>query len=194
MGTAVKTEGTAAPGRNNRAFEFLRDIPKQLLIAGKWVPAQAGGTFHTINPATEEVLATVAEGDARDVDAAVKAAREAFENGPWPRIRPHQRTEYLLKIAELVHKHADELAHVITLDNGKPISEARNEVARTAEVFRLCSTTPYVSRLVFAARLFRGMARSRWWHGKSPRPSHAATLSFSSPRNKPLCLHSPSAS
>src|SRR5580704_2442895 len=102
MGTAVKTEGTAAPRRNNRAFEFLRDIPKQLLIAGKWAPAQSGGTFPTINPATEEVLATVEEGDARDVDAAVKAAREAFENGLWSSITPHQRTKYLLKIAELV--------------------------------------------------------------------------------------------
>src|SRR5260370_29393534 len=124
MGTAVKTEATAAHGTNNRAFEFLRDIPKQLLIAGKWVPAQSGGTFSTLNPATEEDLATVAEGDAPDVDAAVKAAREAFENGPWPRITPHQRTKCLLKIADLVQKHADELAHVITLDNGKPISEA----------------------------------------------------------------------
>src|SRR5882762_9149269 len=135
MGTTVKTEETAAHGTNNRAFEFLHDIPKQLLIAGKWVPAQSGKTFSTISPATEEVLATVAEGDAPDIDAAVKAAREAFENGPWPRIRQHQRTEYLLKIAELVQEHAGELAHVITLDNGKPISEARNEVARTIEVF-----------------------------------------------------------
>src|SRR5216684_5100118 len=102
MGTAVKTEETAAYGRNNRAFEFLRDIPKQLLIAGKWVPAQSGKTFPTINPATEEVRATVAEGDAPDIDAAVKAAREAFENGSWPRITPHQRTKCLLKIADLV--------------------------------------------------------------------------------------------
>ena len=77
----------------------------------------------------------MAEGDSPDVDAAVQAAREAFENGSWPRISPHQRTGSLLKIADLVQKHADELAHVITLDNGKPISEARNEVARTAEVF-----------------------------------------------------------
>src|SRR5260370_20267142 len=135
MGTAVKPEGTEADGRNSGAFEFLRDIPKQLLIAGKWVPAESGRTFPTINPATEEVLATVAEGDAPDVNAAVKAAREAFENGSWPRITPHQRTKCLLKIADLVQKHADELAHVITLDNGKPISEARNEVARTIEVF-----------------------------------------------------------
>jgi acyl-CoA reductase-like NAD-dependent aldehyde dehydrogenase len=135
MGMAVKTEGTAAYETNSRAFEFLRDIPKQLLIAGKWVPAQSGKTFPTVNPATEEVLATVAEGDAPDVDAAARAARGAFENGLWSRITPHQRTEYLLKIAELVQKHADELAHAITLDNGKPISEARNEVTRTTEVF-----------------------------------------------------------
>src|SRR5258708_36148835 len=135
MGREGEREGREGEGKNKRAFEFLRDIPKQLLIAGKWVPAQSGKTFPTISPATEEILATVAEGDAADVDAAVTAAREAFENGLWPRIRPHQRTEYLLKIAELVQQHADELAHVITLDNGKPISEARNEVARTIQVF-----------------------------------------------------------
>jgi acyl-CoA reductase-like NAD-dependent aldehyde dehydrogenase len=135
METRVKTDGTAARGTKNRTVEFLGDIPRQLLIAGKWVAAQSGRTFSTVNPATEEILATVAEGDAADVDAAVNAAREAFENGPWPRITPHQRTKYLLKIAELVQKHADELAHVITLDNGKPIAEARSEVARTAEVF-----------------------------------------------------------
>ena len=135
MERAAKTDGMAAHRTNNPAFEFLHDIPKQLLIAGEWVPARSGKTFPTINPATEEELATVAEGDAPDVDSAVRAAREVFENGPWPRITPRQRTKYLLKIGELVQKHADELAHVITLDNGKPISEARNEVARTAEVF-----------------------------------------------------------
>lgn len=128
-------DATAAHETNNRAFEFIHDIPKQLLIAGRWVPAQSGRTFPTINPATEEALATVAEGDGPDVDAAVKAARESFENGRWPRVTPHQRAKCLLKIAELVQKHGDELAHVITLDNGKPLSEARNEVARTAEVF-----------------------------------------------------------
>jgi acyl-CoA reductase-like NAD-dependent aldehyde dehydrogenase len=134
MGTAMKTEATAAHGTNNRAFEFPNDIPKQLLIAGKWLRAQSGETFPTINPTTEEVLAIVAEGGAADVDAAVKAAREAFESSQWPRISPHQRTEYLLKIAELVQENSDELADVITLDNGKPIAEARNEVGRTIEV------------------------------------------------------------
>lgn len=135
METAPKIRETAAYERKERAFEFLRDIPKQLLVAGRWVPAHSGKNFETINPATEEVLARVAEGEALDVDDAVKAAREAFEEGPWLRIRPHQRAEYLLKIAQLMQMHAEELACLITLDNGKPISEARNEVARAVEVF-----------------------------------------------------------
>src|SRR5260370_24740762 len=98
MGRAVKTEETAAHGSNNRAFEFLRDIPKQLLIAGKWVSAQSGRTFPTLNPTTEEILATVAEGSAPHIHAAVKATREAFEKAPFPRIMPHHRSASLFKI------------------------------------------------------------------------------------------------
>lgn len=120
---------------HRRTSELVESVPKQLLIAGRWVSAQAGSTFETVNPATEEILATVAEGRGADVDEAVKAAREAFEGGAWPRMRPHERTLYLLKIAELLEAHADELATLITLDNGKPIHEARAEVGRAVEVF-----------------------------------------------------------
>src|SRR5579875_760169 len=76
---------TSAP-----VLDFLKR-PKNLLIGGKWVPAKSGKTFETINPANEEVLALVAEGDKADVDAAVDCARKAFEQGKWPSFKPHQR-------------------------------------------------------------------------------------------------------
>ncbi|MGH7915056.1 MAG: aldehyde dehydrogenase family protein, partial [Candidatus Binataceae bacterium] len=74
--------------------------------------------------------------DKADVDEAVQVARKAFEEGQWSRMGPHQRTRYLLKIADLIERHGDELAELITLDNGKPISESVSEVARTVETFR----------------------------------------------------------
>lgn len=116
--------------------EFLGSGPKKLLIGGKWAPSKSGKTFETINPATEEVLALVAEGDKCDIDDAVKAARKAFEEGKWPALGPHQRARYLFRIAELIEAHGDELAELITLDNGKPIGESLSEVARTAQTFR----------------------------------------------------------
>ena len=89
------------------------------------------------NPANEEVLALVAEGDKADVDEAVKAARKAYEEGKWSKIGPHQRARFLLKIAELIDQHADELAELETLDNGKPLWESRNiDIPGAAETFR----------------------------------------------------------
>jgi acyl-CoA reductase-like NAD-dependent aldehyde dehydrogenase len=64
------------------------------LIGGKWVPSKSGKTFETINPANEEVLALIAEGDKADVDEAVKAARKAYEDGKWGKITPHQRARW----------------------------------------------------------------------------------------------------
>ena len=95
-------------------------------IDGQWLPAQSGRTFDTINPATEEVIAQVAEGDAADVDLAVKAARKAFESGPWSRMDARDRGRLILKLADLIESEADELAALETLDNGKPIRDARN--------------------------------------------------------------------
>src|ERR1700730_10078424 len=133
---AVPSIEKAAHGVTSSAvLGFLRK-PKQLLIGGKWVPAKSGKTFETINPANEEVLGLVAEGDKADVDEAVKAARKAFEVGKWPSMGPHQRARYLFKIADLIEANTDDLAQLITLDNGKPIGESIIEVGRTAETFR----------------------------------------------------------
>ena len=106
------------------------------MIDGKWVEALSGKTFETVNPATGEVLARVAEADADDVDRAVKAARAAFERG-WGESNPFHRTRLLLKIADLIEEHNDELAQLETLDNGKPIFESGNiDVPGAAETFR----------------------------------------------------------
>ena len=97
----------------------------QLFIGGQWVPSQSGKTFETINPATEEVIATVAEGDAADVDLAAKAARKAFEGGPWSTMDARDRGRLMNKLADLIEEEADELAALESLDNGKPIRDAK---------------------------------------------------------------------
>src|SRR5579885_2231638 len=95
---------------SSAALDFLKASPKKLLIGGKWLAAKSGKTFETLNPATEEVLALVAEGDKADVDEAVKAARKALEEGKWSKLGPHQRARFLLRIADAIDAHADELA------------------------------------------------------------------------------------
>lgn len=136
MAAAAPSIESAAAGATVAAREFLKDSPKKLLIGGKWVAAKSGKTFETINPANEEVLGLVAEGDQADVDEAVRAARKAFESGKWHSMGPHQRARYLFTIADLIEAHTDELAELVTLDNGKPIGESIIEVGRTADTFR----------------------------------------------------------
>jgi len=97
----------------------------QLLIGGKWCDSVSGKTFQTVNPATEEVIAEVAEGDAADIDLAAKAARDALENGPWSKMDARDRGRLINKLADLLEENFDELSALETLDNGKPISDAR---------------------------------------------------------------------
>lgn len=97
----------------------------QLFIDGQWVDAASGKTFETIHPATEEVIANVAEGDAEDIDRAVKAARRAFDEGPWRTMDARDRGKLMLRLADLIEEELDYLAALETLDNGKPISDAR---------------------------------------------------------------------
>jgi aldehyde dehydrogenase (NAD+) len=97
---------------------------KRMLINGEWVNAASGKTFESRNPATGELLATVAEGDAEDINRAVAAARAAFE-GPWSKFKPYERQSLLLKIADLVEKNFDELSTLDTLDMGAPVSRTR---------------------------------------------------------------------
>ena len=97
----------------------------QCFIDGKWVPAVSGKTFDTIHPATEEVVAQVAEGDKADIDLAVKAARKQFDGGEWSRMDARDRGRLMNKFADLLEESAEELAGLETLDNGKPIRDAR---------------------------------------------------------------------
>ena len=97
----------------------------RLLINNRWVDSQSGKTFPTINPATGEEICQVAEADAADVDKAVAAARAAFERGPWRKTQASGRGLLLNRLADLMEKHADELARLESLDNGKPFSVAR---------------------------------------------------------------------
>jgi len=95
-----------------------------MLIGGKWVDSASGKAFATVNPATGEKICDVAEGDKADVDLAVKAARKAFEDGPWSRMSAAERGRLLHRLADLVEKHQEELAALETLDNGKPYRDA----------------------------------------------------------------------
>ena len=96
-----------------------------ILIGDEFRPSVSGKTFKTVNPATEEVICEVAEGDVADVDLAVHAARAAFETGPWSRMDARDRGRLLNKLADLAEQHLDELSALETLDNGKPISDSR---------------------------------------------------------------------
>jgi aldehyde dehydrogenase (NAD+) len=108
---------------------------KQMLIDGKWVDAASGKRFQTHNPATGELLATVAEGDAEDINHAVAAARRAFE-GPWSKVKPYDRQALLLKLADLVEANFDELSALDTLDMGAPISRTRGTKRRVLGMLR----------------------------------------------------------
>jgi aldehyde dehydrogenase (NAD+) len=114
---------------------FANGSFKQMLIDGKWVDAASGKQFESRNPATGELLATVAEGDAEDINRAVAAARRAFE-GPWRKFKPFERQQVLLKLADLVERHFDELSSLDTLDMGAPISRTRSTKQRVLGMLR----------------------------------------------------------
>src|SRR5258707_2763985 len=99
---------------------------RKLLVNGQWVNSASGKPFPTINPSTGEVVTQVAEADAPDVDKAVSAARAAFETGAWrKKLSASQRGALMNKLADLIEKHADELAQLESLDNGKPYHVAK---------------------------------------------------------------------
>jgi aldehyde dehydrogenase (NAD+) len=109
----------------------------QLLINGKFVDAASGKTFPTLDPRTGEVIARVAEGDAEDIDRAVAAARKAFDEGPWPRMTAYERSRILLRFADLIDKHNDDIAALETWDNGKPYEQAAKiEVPMVSRLMR----------------------------------------------------------
>ena len=125
--TTAKQRTIQAPPVSNR----------KMLIGGKWVDSVSGKTFATLNPATGEVICQVAEGDKADIDLAVKAARKAFESGPWPKMNASERGRLLNKLADAIESHLEELAALETLDNGKPIRDSLyGDLPTTIKVYR----------------------------------------------------------
>jgi len=96
-----------------------------MLIGGKWQESRGGKRFPTLNPVNESVIAEIAQGNEADVDAAVKAARAAFETGPWSKMDARDRGRLMNKLADLMETNLEELAALESLDNGKPIRDAR---------------------------------------------------------------------
>lgn len=105
------------------ADTLKRRLETRLYINGEFVDAIDGGRFETVNPATGEVLAEMAEGTAKDVDAAVAAAKAAFRSGAWSKMAPRERMEVMYRFADLIEANAEELALLDTLDMGKPIGD-----------------------------------------------------------------------
>ncbi len=121
---------------NQHVSEFITK-PRKLLIGGKWVEAQTGSTFPTFDPATGEILASLAEGTKMDIDLAVQAARSAFEHGPWRKMTPSDREKLIWKLADLIEKHLEEFAQLESLDNGKPLTVAKvADVPLAVDLFR----------------------------------------------------------
>jgi aldehyde dehydrogenase (NAD+) len=116
MSSASKQKITKAPKVSNQ----------KLFINGKWVNSISGKTFATLNPATGQEICQVAEADSADVDLAVKAARKAFESGPWKKMSAAERGRRINKLADLTEKNLQELAALESLDNGKPLRDSLN--------------------------------------------------------------------
>src|SRR5512134_1201502 len=107
----------------------------QLFINGKWENAASGKTFPTINPATTEVIAQIAEGGTEDIDRAVKAARAAL-GGPWGKMNASERGRIIWKMGERMLERADEIAKLETMDNGKTITESSKiDVPYSADLY-----------------------------------------------------------
>src|SRR4051794_8088336 len=101
----------------------------KLFIGGEWTPAQDGGTFETIDPYKGTPWATIPAAGQADVDRAVRAARRAFEEGPWPQMSGRERGRLLMKLGELIRRDADHLARIETRDNGKLLREMTGQVS-----------------------------------------------------------------
>ena len=110
---------------------------KGLYINGKYEASESGKTFEVKNPSTEEVIATVSEASEKDVDKAVKAAKDAFDNGEWTKMDADSRSQLIYKFAELLHENREELAQIEALDNGKKYQQAlEDDVDGTVQHFR----------------------------------------------------------
>src|SRR6202048_3647727 len=119
---------------SSRYDNLLANVPTDLWIGGKWRKASDGGRFDVPDPATEDKIASVASATVEDAKAAVDAASGAFAG--WAGKKPRERAEILRKSYDLIMRDAERLAKLITIENGKALSDSRGEVAYAAEFFR----------------------------------------------------------
>jgi acyl-CoA reductase-like NAD-dependent aldehyde dehydrogenase len=137
------TTASALPDALSDAARAFAGGPHRLLIGGERPEAADGRTFETLDPATGRTIADVPQAGAEDVDRAVRAAREAFEDGRWTGIAAAKRTRAMLAVADAIESKADELAELESLDNGKPVKLARRvDVALAAEHLRYFAGWP----------------------------------------------------
>ena len=129
------TQPRAVQPRVRQARPAGRPVPLGMRVGGDEVPAAKGETFEVFNPATGEVIAHVAKGSPEDVDRAARVARSAFETGPWPRMSATDRGRVLLRLADRIRTHAEELSVLEVRHSGKTISDARGEIAAAAGCF-----------------------------------------------------------
>jgi betaine-aldehyde dehydrogenase len=120
--------------------QTLERTTRQMLIGGASVEALAGSRFELKSPAHQVTVGSYPSGDAADVDRAVAAARLAFDSGPWPRLPAADRARALHKVSELIARDLEALARVETLEGGKPISQARDEMASAADLWAYAAT------------------------------------------------------
>jgi acyl-CoA reductase-like NAD-dependent aldehyde dehydrogenase len=111
-------------------------LRSQLFINGEYAPSASGKTFPVLNPANNEILTELAEAGVEDVNRAVAAARKAFDEGPWPKMKTAERAKLIRRFAELLVKHAPELERIESLDVGKPVKESGgHDIPRAANNF-----------------------------------------------------------
>lgn len=120
---------------NTKVVDYVKSARK-LFINGQFVDSVSGETFDTFDPATGNKIVSVAEANAEDVEKAVEAARDAFDSGDWPKMKPNDRARLLLKLADLIEENAEELSHLETLDNGMPLNQSYQMILGAAESFR----------------------------------------------------------
>ena len=134
-------------------------------INGQWQTPTSNETFTTINPATEQVITDIPAGNQDDINAAVAAARQAFDLGPWPKMTGKERGGYLRKIAGIITRRLDELSKLEVLDNGKPYPEAKWDIEDTAGTFE------------FYAKLAEEMDETKEQNIQLPEPDFSSTVS-----------------
>ena len=162
-------------------------VTRDNLIDGRWQPASDGRTLDVVSPSDGKVFARIARGTTADIDAAVKAARRAFEEGPWARMTAVERGRVMMKLGQKILDHFDELAALEAADTGKPMKQARADITAAARYFEFYGSAadkfhgdviPFLEGYMVTvlrepkgvtATSFRGIIRRRCSAGRSRR-------------------------